>query len=101
MLAEYGPVDLASEQRLRIKVAAPGYRRALELTDRHAVLVQNAQLELVDDRALRRARFVDGQAKIAARGRAPPEAVAAAIAGQDAANLAKALAVVGEIDREV
>ena len=49
----------------------------------------------------RRARFVDGQAKIAARGRAPPEAVAAAIAGQDAANFAKALAVIGEVNREV
>ena len=51
--------------------------------------------------ALRRARFVDGQAKIAARGRAPPEAVAAAIAGQDAANFAKALAFIGEVNREV
>ena len=101
IFAEHGPVDLAAEQRLRIKVAAPGRRRAFELTDRHAILVQDAQLELVDDRALRRARFVDGQAKIAARGRAPPEAVAAAIAGQDAADLAKALAVVGEVNREV
>ena len=96
-----GPVDLAAEQRLRIKVATPGRCRAFELTDRHAILVQDAQLELVDGRALRRARFVDGQAKIAARGRAPPEAVAAAIAGQDAANFAKALAFIGEVNREV
>ena len=49
----------------------------------------------------RRARFVDGQAKIAACRRAPPEAVAAAIAGQDAANFAKALSVIGEVNREV
>src|SRR5208282_1987972 len=55
----------------------------------------------VDDRALRCARPMDGQAKEAARGRAPPEAVAAAIAGQDAADLAKALAVVGQMNREV
>src|SRR6202034_217829 len=61
-----GPVDLAAEQRLRIKVATPGRCRAVELADRHAILVQDAQLELVDSRALRRARFVDGPAKIAA-----------------------------------
>ena len=99
-VAEHRPVDLASEQRLRIEVASSGQRRALQLADRHAILVEHAQLELVDHGALGRARLVHRHAKVARRGRAPPEAVAAAVAGFDAADFAKAFAVVGEMDRE-
>ena len=47
-----------------------------------------------------RARLVHGQAKVAARRRAPPEAVASAVAGFDAAHLAEGLAVVGEMRRK-
>ena len=93
--AQRSPVDLAPEERLRVEVAAPPERRPLQLADRHAVLVQDAQFELVDDRAFRGVGLVHGQAKKAARRRAPPEAVAVAVAGFDAAYLAKGLSVVG------
>ena len=99
-LPQRGPIDLASEERLRVEVAAPGERRPLQLADRHAVLVQDAQLELVDDRAFRRTGLVHRQAKEAAGRRAPPEAVAVAVAGFDAADLAKCLSVVGEMHRK-
>ena len=99
-LPERGPIDLATEERLRVKVAAPGERRPLQLADRHSVLVQDAQLELVDDRAFRRAGFVHREAKKAAGRRSPPEAVAIAVAGFDAADLAKCVSVVGEMHRE-
>ena len=98
--AQRRPIDLAAEQRLRIELAAPRLRRPLQLPDRHAILVEDAQLELVDDGAVGRARLMHGQAKIAARRRAPPETVRSSVAGLDAAHLAKGLAVVGEMRRE-
>src|SRR5208282_2683737 len=94
------PIDLAAKQRLRVEFAAPRLRRPLQLPDRHAILVEDAQLELVDDGAAGRARLMHGQAKVAARRRAPPEAVRSSVAGLDAAHLAKGLAVVGEMRRE-
>ena len=100
VIPERCPIDLAAEERLRVEVAAPGQRRTLQLTDRHAILVQDAQLEFVDDRAFRRVRLVDGQAKIATGGGAPPKAVAAAVAGGDSAHFSEAVAVIGEMRRE-
>ena len=99
-LAQRRPIDLAPEQRLGIEFAAPGLRRPLQLPDRHAILVEDAQLQLVDDRAVGCAGLMHGQAKIAAGRRAPPETVGSSVAGLDAAHLAKALAVVGKMRRE-
>ena len=62
------PIDLASEERLRVEVAAPGEGRPLQLADGHAVLIQDAQLEFVDDGAFRRTGLVHRQAEIAAGG---------------------------------
>src|SRR5271167_2451728 len=100
VLPERGPIDLPAQERLRVEVAGPGQRRSFQLTDRHAILVQDAQLEFVDDRAFRRVRLVDGQAKIATGGGAPPKAVAAAVAGGDSAHFSEAVAVIGEMRRE-
>jgi hypothetical protein len=51
-------MDLAADEGLRIKIAAPAQGRSLQLADRHAILVQDAELELVDDGPIRRARLV-------------------------------------------
>ena len=99
-LPEHGPIDLTSQQRLWVEVTPPGQRRPLELANRHAILVQDAQFEFIDDGAVRRARLVDRQTKIPARCRSPPETVAVAVASRDAANLAKPFAVVGKMHRE-
>ena len=98
--AERGPIDLPAEKGLRIEFAAARRCGTFERADRHPVLIEDAQFELVDDRALGRARFMHRQAEIARRGRAPPEAVGVAVAGRDATDLAEVLAVVGEMHGE-
>ena len=98
--AERGPIDLPPQQRLGIQLAPPRQRGAFQLADGHAVLVEDAQLELVDDGAFRRAGLMQGQAEIAGRRRAPVEVVVIAVAGGDAADLAKALAVIRQVHRK-
>ena len=57
-LPQHGPIDLATQESLRVEVAAPSPSRSLQLADWHAILVQDAELEFVDDGAFRRVRLV-------------------------------------------
>ena len=99
-LSQHRPVDLPGPQRLGIKVAARGQGGAFQLTDRHAILVQYAQLDFIDDRTFRITRGVHGKTEIAAIGRAPVEAVVIAVAGGDLADVAVVFPVVRKIDPE-
>ena len=99
-LAERGPIDLPAKKGLRVQLPATRPCGPFEGANRHPVLVEDAQLELLDDRAHSRARFTHCQTEITRRGRAPPEAVGPAVAGCDATDLTEVLAIVGEMHGE-
>ena len=52
-LTHHGPINLAAQESLRVEVAPPSPSRLLQLADWHAILVQDAELEFVDYRALK------------------------------------------------
>jgi hypothetical protein len=57
-LAHDRPVDLATEERLRVEVAAARPSRTLELSEGHPVFVQEPNLEFVDNGSLWRTRLM-------------------------------------------
>src|SRR5439155_12384731 len=64
------------------------------------VLIQDAQLEFMDDRSVRRAGLVHRQTEKTTGGGAPVETVVVAVAGRDVLPLPKTLAIVGQVHGE-
>ena len=97
---DHRPIDLSRQQRLWVKVGSGLLSRPFQLTDGHAVLVEDAKFQFVDDRPFRPVRGMDGEAQITAGGDAPVEIVIVAIAGLDATDFPVVSAVIREVDGE-